>query len=158
MNWRAAPFCCGKFTIIRACTGTHESTRGFAGCNVTSCDEPINGRRQKSVKKFDGGKVMQHLPKQAVFLGRGLQARFDCCYQPLPDELNVLLWFCRSWPRQAALDFIDKAHKDGKPFFVWWNSTRMHIFTHLKPGPKARPASAFMPTAWLSTMAWSVVA
>ena len=33
----------------------------------------------------------------------------------------------------AALGFIDKAHKDGKPFFVWWNSTRMHIFTHLKP-------------------------
>jgi arylsulfatase len=32
----------------------------------------------------------------------------------------------------AALGFIDKAHKDGKPFFVWWNSTRMHIFTHLK--------------------------
>ena len=34
---------------------------------------------------------------------------------------------------KAALDFIDKAHEDGKPFFVWWNSTRMHIFTHLKP-------------------------
>jgi arylsulfatase A-like enzyme len=33
----------------------------------------------------------------------------------------------------AALDFIDRAHKDGKPFFVWANSTRMHIFTHLKP-------------------------
>ncbi len=33
----------------------------------------------------------------------------------------------------AALAFIDKAHKDGKPFFVWGNSTRMHIFTHLKP-------------------------
>jgi arylsulfatase A-like enzyme len=33
----------------------------------------------------------------------------------------------------AALDFMDKSHKDGKPFFVWWNSTRMHIFTHLKP-------------------------
>jgi arylsulfatase A-like enzyme len=33
----------------------------------------------------------------------------------------------------AALGFMDKAHKDGKPFFVWWNSTRMHIFTHLKP-------------------------
>ena len=33
----------------------------------------------------------------------------------------------------AALAFIDKAHKDGKPFFVWANSTRMHIFTHLKP-------------------------
>ncbi len=34
---------------------------------------------------------------------------------------------------KAALGFIDKAHADGKPFFVWWNSTRMHIFTHLKP-------------------------
>ncbi|MFO1069732.1 MAG: arylsulfatase [Geminicoccaceae bacterium] len=33
----------------------------------------------------------------------------------------------------AALKFIDKAHADNKPFFVWWNSTRMHIFTHLKP-------------------------
>ena len=33
----------------------------------------------------------------------------------------------------AALGFMDRAVKDGKPFFVWWNSTRMHIFTHLKP-------------------------
>jgi arylsulfatase len=31
-----------------------------------------------------------------------------------------------------ALAFIDKAHADGKPFFLWWNSTRMHIWTHLK--------------------------
>ena len=34
---------------------------------------------------------------------------------------------------KGALGFMDKAHKDGKPFFVWWNSTRMHVFTHLKP-------------------------
>jgi len=33
----------------------------------------------------------------------------------------------------AALDFMDKAVKDDKPFFVWWNSTRMHVWTHLKP-------------------------
>jgi arylsulfatase len=33
----------------------------------------------------------------------------------------------------ASLDFIDRANKDKKPFFVWFNSTRMHIFTHLKP-------------------------
>src|SRR5210317_682223 len=32
----------------------------------------------------------------------------------------------------AALKFIDKAHKQGKPFFVWFNSTRMHVFTRLK--------------------------
>jgi len=33
----------------------------------------------------------------------------------------------------AALAWMDKAHKSGKPFFLWWNSTRMHINTHLKP-------------------------
>jgi arylsulfatase len=32
----------------------------------------------------------------------------------------------------GALDFMDQAHKEGKPFFVWWNSTRMHIWTHLR--------------------------
>ncbi|MEH6579486.1 MAG: arylsulfatase [Amphritea sp.] len=32
-----------------------------------------------------------------------------------------------------ALEFIDKAHKANKPFFVWYNTTRMHIWTHLKP-------------------------
>jgi arylsulfatase len=30
--------------------------------------------------------------------------------------------------------FMEKAVKDDKPFFVWWNSTKMHIFTHLKEG------------------------
>ncbi len=33
----------------------------------------------------------------------------------------------------AAKDFIDRQHKAEKPFFVWFNSTRMHVFTHLKP-------------------------
>ncbi|WP_295890488.1 arylsulfatase [uncultured Vibrio sp.] len=36
----------------------------------------------------------------------------------------------------AALDFIDRAHEEEKPFFVWYNSTRMHIWTHLKEESK----------------------
>ena len=32
----------------------------------------------------------------------------------------------------AALGFIEQAHKDGKPWFVWWNGTRMHFRTHVK--------------------------
>jgi arylsulfatase len=32
-----------------------------------------------------------------------------------------------------ALDFMTRAKQANKPFFLWWNSTRMHIFTHLKP-------------------------
>jgi arylsulfatase len=31
----------------------------------------------------------------------------------------------------GAIKFMDKAAKDGKPFFIWWNSSRMHVFTHL---------------------------
>jgi len=33
-----------------------------------------------------------------------------------------------------TFDFMQRAVKDDKPFFVWWNSTKMHIFTHLKEG------------------------
>jgi len=33
--------------------------------------------------------------------------------------------------RDFAISFMDKAQKDGKPFFVWLNPTRMHIVTHL---------------------------
>lgn len=31
-----------------------------------------------------------------------------------------------------TLDFMQRAKEEDKPFFIWWNSTRMHIFTHLK--------------------------
>ncbi len=30
-------------------------------------------------------------------------------------------------------DFIRRSVADDKPFFVWFNATRMHVFTHLKP-------------------------
>jgi arylsulfatase A-like enzyme len=33
----------------------------------------------------------------------------------------------------STLDFMAKAHKDNQPFFIWWSTTRMHIWTHLKP-------------------------
>jgi arylsulfatase A-like enzyme len=32
----------------------------------------------------------------------------------------------------AAVAYLDKAKKADQPFFLWWNSTRMHIWTHLK--------------------------
>lgn len=31
----------------------------------------------------------------------------------------------------AGLDFIDRQHQAQKPFFMWFNSTRMHVWTHL---------------------------
>jgi len=38
----------------------------------------------------------------------------------------------------AALDFMERSVKAKKPFFLWWNSTRMHVFTHLKPEFKGK--------------------
>jgi arylsulfatase len=32
----------------------------------------------------------------------------------------------------AAKDFITRQAKAGKPFFTWWNATRMHFRTHVK--------------------------
>jgi len=31
----------------------------------------------------------------------------------------------------AALDFIDRQHASGKPWFLWWSGTRMHFRTHV---------------------------
>lgn len=31
-----------------------------------------------------------------------------------------------------AKDFIKRQHGEGKPFFCWWNATRMHFRTHVK--------------------------
>jgi arylsulfatase len=31
-----------------------------------------------------------------------------------------------------AIAFIEEQHKAGKPWFVWWNGTRMHFRTHVK--------------------------
>ena len=30
-----------------------------------------------------------------------------------------------------TIEFIKRAHAEGKPFFVWWNSTHMHFRTHI---------------------------
>jgi arylsulfatase A-like enzyme len=34
---------------------------------------------------------------------------------------------------QTSLDFMDQSVKAGKPFFVWHNTTRMHVWTRLSP-------------------------
>ena len=33
---------------------------------------------------------------------------------------------------KLSLDYLEKAKKADKPFFLWWNATRMHVWTHLK--------------------------
>jgi len=33
----------------------------------------------------------------------------------------------------AAKEFIQRMHEKGEPWFCWWNGTRMHFRTHVKP-------------------------
>jgi arylsulfatase len=46
---------------------------------------------------------------------------------------------------KATTDFIDGAVRDKKPFFVWFNSTRMHIWTHLKPASQGKTGLGIYP-------------
>jgi arylsulfatase len=38
----------------------------------------------------------------------------------------------------AAIDFMRRQHNAGKPFFVWFNSTRMHLRTHVRESHRGR--------------------
>jgi arylsulfatase len=38
----------------------------------------------------------------------------------------------------AAMDFIDRQVKANKPFFCWWNATRMHLRTHVRESMRGR--------------------
>src|ERR1700735_2956707 len=38
----------------------------------------------------------------------------------------------------AAKDFVKRQNNAGKPFFVWLNTTHMHLFTHPKPESKGQ--------------------
>lgn len=39
----------------------------------------------------------------------------------------------------AAVDYIRRQAKAGKPFFLWYNSTRMHLRTHVAPERRSPP-------------------
>jgi arylsulfatase A-like enzyme len=45
----------------------------------------------------------------------------------------------------AADKFINKATDDKKPFFVWFNTTRMHVWTHLKKESEGRTGIGLYP-------------
>jgi len=51
----------------------------------------------------------------------------------------------------AAIAFMDKQAKAGKPFFTWMNFTRMHIFTHVRPefrGKSGLPGNEYADGMW----------
>jgi arylsulfatase len=46
---------------------------------------------------------------------------------------------------KAALDFMERAKQANKPFFLWFNSTRMHIWTHLQAASEGKTGLGIYP-------------
>jgi arylsulfatase len=46
---------------------------------------------------------------------------------------------------KATLDFMDRSRRDNKPFLVWFNPTRMHIWTRLKPDSQGKTGLGIYP-------------
>jgi arylsulfatase A-like enzyme len=45
----------------------------------------------------------------------------------------------------ASMDFMDRSKAAGKPFFVWFNTSRMHIWTHLTPESEGKTGLGVYP-------------
>jgi arylsulfatase len=45
----------------------------------------------------------------------------------------------------SALDFMDRKTKEGTPWFCYFNPTRMHVFTHLKPSSVGKTGLGLYP-------------
>ena len=46
---------------------------------------------------------------------------------------------------RESLRFMEESKKEGKPFFLWWNSTRMHIWTRLKKDSEGKTGLGVYP-------------
>jgi arylsulfatase len=44
---------------------------------------------------------------------------------------------------EAALKFIDKTHNEGKPFFMWYNTSAMHFRTHCAKKHEGKSGQGF---------------
>ena len=60
---------------------------------------------------------------------------------PTKDEGPLTVERMKTFDDEVAaksLDFLDRRAKDGKPFFLWHNATRQHVFIHLKEASKGQ--------------------
>ena len=46
---------------------------------------------------------------------------------------------------RETIRFMEESKKEGKPFFIWWNATRMHIWTRLKPSAQGKTGLGIYP-------------
>jgi arylsulfatase A-like enzyme len=81
------------------------SPRGVLDCRATDVDDPTEDERFGRVGK-----------QTITDTGPLTRKRMET----IEDDLLA-----------RSLDVIDRAHQAGRPFLLWHNTTRMHVFTHL---------------------------
>jgi arylsulfatase A-like enzyme len=90
--------------------------RNILDTKASDVDDPTTDPRWGRVGKqtiTDGGPLPPHP-------GMDPKAKFNM--ENVDDEIL-----------RRSLDFMDRSKKENKPFFLWYNSTRMHVWTHLSP-------------------------
>jgi arylsulfatase len=98
--------------------------RNLTHCWATDTDDPTVQPRWGAVGKqriVDEGPLAP-FPNMTGLQNwqKGLPAKYD---METFDEVLV----------KHTNGFMDKAKQDGKPFFIWHNTTRMHIFSYIPP-------------------------
>jgi arylsulfatase len=98
--------------------------RNLVHCWATDTDDPTEMSRWGKIGKQ---KIVDEGPlapfpnmKDVQNWQEGRKAKYD---METFDDVLV----------KSSCEFMDKAKQAGKPFFVWHNTTRMHIFTYLPP-------------------------
>ena len=98
--------------------------RDLVHCWATDVDDPTEMPRWGKVGKqriVDEGPLAP-FPEMSGREGwqEGRQAKYD---METFDEVLV----------KTSEDFMDKAKQAGKPFFIWHNTTRVHVFSYIPP-------------------------
>ena len=90
--------------------------RNIVNSKASTVDDPTTDPRWGRIGKqtiVDGGPLPPH---------PNMDPKAKTNMEDIDDELV-----------RRSLDFIDRSVKADKPFFLWHNSTRMHVWTHLAP-------------------------
>ena len=103
--------------------------RNLVHCWATDVDDPTEMPRWGKVgkQKIEDEGPLAPFPdmKDVQNWQQGRKAKYD---METFDDVLV----------KTSCEFMDKAKKDGKPFFLWHNTTRMHVFTYLPPKYQAK--------------------
>ncbi len=91
--------------------------RGVLDCKATDVDDPTEDPRFGKVGK-----------QTIVDTGPLNKKRMET----IDDDIT-----------ERTIEFIKKAHAAGKPFFIWWNATHMHVWTYIPESAKGISGQGF---------------